>query len=748
MLFNNEWYMDKSEAQEKSLVVDAGAEAIMEECWIYGEDAERIDSNGNVCGVFWQETRGVFEELIVPDSVLRVDERAFYRHVGLRKISVLTNVTEIGKEAFKGCDGLSHVVAPLVPIGSIADPDSKMKLAMGFLLNRELYSAEVAKDYEAYIKKQKTKLLQAAQKYALSEAEAALGGLPSATMVPKEKVEKLNAEDAVLLLEKTVLTGTKDEIVSVIESYKPFELTARVLGFACRCRETEIVELLLGENATFSYESRKQITKYGLSHKPSGKEFVADFMLLMVVDNVWNKYLFGSMDKHYVRKDAKVVRSEFLKGEKDVSAVPDEMKMAPAEIRVANLKLLVKKGLLSKDNLNLLLYYTILEEQNELADVLSSMGAVIDVPWLLADAKHSDCISETNQYLDAMNEKTDERMLAVLSAFGAELEKIGKKMYLSDTIFNGLGGPIHASIARQLLKCGDDSGINKKPFMQRLVRIKGNSDVVAVVLEHGFVKTPKLRDELIELASKAKRTATVAVLMDYKNRTADPAAEARKAEAALSKELSASPDSVAEMKKKWIYKKKEDGTLIITAYKGDETEVVIPERIGKAVVTELDRQVFSVDAKRISNMAARKKIAKIVIPNTVQTIGSAAFWGCESLVEIEIPDSVTVMGTHMFTLCSALKNLKLSKNHRGEIADHFFSDCFSLETLTIPAGITGLGLCSMDGCKSLKEIHLSSGLERFWLCGLDRLKGVTIYAPKGSAAEKYAQEHQISFVEE
>lgn len=748
MLFNNEWYMDKSEAQEKVLTVDDGAQSIGSECWVYGEEVDRIDANGNYCGVFWQETKGIFEELIIPSSVTTLGERAFYRHVALKKLSVLENVTEIGREAFKGCDGLPFVVAPMVPVGMVADPDSKIKLAIGYLLNKELYKDAVAQEYDAYIKKQKSKLIQAAQKYALTEAAAMLDPAPTEKTVQPKKAAKLSAEDAVLLLERTVLTGSKEEIAAVIKAHKPFTMTARALGFACRCRDQEIVQLLLKEKADFSYTSRSQITKFGLAHKPSGKEFVADFALLMVVENIWNPYLFGAMDKYYVRKDAKTVYSPYLKTDKDVSTVPDEMKMVPAQTRIANMELLVKKKVLNKDELNVLLYYAVLEEQKEMSSALTEMCAVIDVPWMLADGNHGGCISEMNQYLDTMNEKPASRKLEVLGAFAAQLEKIGKKMYISDAIFTGLDGRTNAEIAQLLLTYGDDSSINKKQYMQQLVKLDAAPSVVALLLENGYVKTPKQRDELIALATEQKRTEILSVLMDYKNRTADLAQEAAKEAATIQKELTADPNSASELKKKWTTKKKEDGTLMITAYKGEDTEVIIPEKIGKAVVTELDAEVFSVRAQRINNADTRRKITKITIPETVQKIGNAAFWGCAKLEEIEIPDSVTKMGTHMFARCFKLRKLKLSKKHRGAIADHFFSDCESLEVLTIPNGVTALGLCAFSGCTALKEIHIGKGTKKFEFSWMDKLNGLTIYAPKGSAAEQYALQNNITFVEE
>ena len=47
------------------------------------------------------------------------------------------------------------------------------------------------------------------------------------------------------------------------------------------------------------------------------------------------------------------------------------------------------------------------------------------------------------------------------------------------------------------------------------------------------------------------------------------------------RELNASPDSVSELKKIWSYIKREDGTLVITSYKGDKTEVTYYHRLNR-----------------------------------------------------------------------------------------------------------------------------------------------------------------------
>lgn len=87
--------------------------------------------------------------------------------------------------------------------------------------------------------------------------------------------------------------------------------------------------------------------------------------------------------------------------------------------------------------------------------------------------------------------------------------------------------------------------------------------------------------------------------------------------------------SYAELKKLWKYEKREDGTLIIIGYKGKQTEIIVPEKIGKLPVTAIGEYAFSPNAARLSEeqAVARCRITKIVIPEGVLTIGENAFGG-------------------------------------------------------------------------------------------------------------------------
>lgn len=161
---------------------------------------------------------------------------------------------------------------------------------------------------------------------------------------------------------------------------------------------------------------------------------------------------------------------------------------------------------------------------------------------------------------------------------------------------------------------------------------------------------PKKRDEMIAYASEKKRTEIVAWLLEYKNRTADLAAEQRKAEKKLMRELNRAPDAVDALKKLWSYKKQEDGTLIITSYKGTDTEVTVPEKIGRSIVTAV--------GSAFSGMSG-DGTPKITLPKTLQYIESCAFHRLWGLEEIQIPDGVKAIGDFAFYECERIRDIEI-----------------------------------------------------------------------------------------
>ncbi len=150
---------------------------------------------------------------------------------------------------------------------------------------------------------------------------------------------------------------------------------------------------------------------------------------------------------------------------------------------------------------------------------------------------------------------------------------------------------------------------------------------------------------------------------------------------------------------------------------------------------EIGSGVVSIGASAFSSC---RGLANLVIPDNVGTIGDNCFYGCSGLASVEIGSGVVSIGASVFTGCSKLAAINLSEeNHsyaseegvlyskdmsellcypegKSErsfeipaevmvIAENAFSNS-SLQSVTIPVGVTTIGDKAFSGCNGLKEI--------------------------------------------
>lgn len=250
-----------------------------------------------------------------------------------------------------------------------------------------------------------------------------------------------------------------------------------------------------------------------------------------------------------------------------------------------------------------------------------------------------------------------------------DLESVAKLdfAYISRTLFEEIKEPLYFSdslnqvIAKYffnsevfscLLECYDQKKLNKTRIMKELIR-KNNVPLLEKCAEHGWLKSPSKRDEMIDYSAEQNRPECTAWLLEFKSRTADLKAERAKAEKKAERELNAAPDSASEMKKLWSWVKGEDGGLVITSYKGEETEVTVPAKIGKNSVTAIGDYALSPAAPRLPGDSVKRRAAtrKIVVPSSVKKIGEGAFGGVgyyhwtntpSQLNELVLPDTLDV----------------------------------------------------------------------------------------------------------
>lgn len=340
------------------------------------------------------------------------------------------------------------------------------------------------------------------------------------------------------------------------------------------------------------------------------------------------------------------------------------------------------------------------------------------------------------------------------------------------------GRSLNNAMLACLLECYDF----KKLFEARIFRAiieNDNAELLSLCAERGRLKKLRVCDEMIQYATEKGKRDCLAWLLDFENRNFDLAAERAKAEKKAEREFNAAPNSMTALKAVWRFRKREDGTIIITRYIGDRTEVSVPERIGKYPVTAIGKYAFS--PKEIYTTddihECQSTITKITLPNGIQSIGKGAFFACGNLTEMVIPDSVREINYGIFEWCTSLRFVKLPEGIT-EINPQMFWFCTALEKITIPRSVVKIGNLAFFKCDRLEEIVLPEGVEEigqqaFKNCNslktvvlpasvrrirnrhcenepprhifYDCLYVTAVVEPK-SYAEKYCQRNEINFV--
>lgn len=214
-----------------------------------------------------------------------------------------------------------------------------------------------------------------------------------------------------------------------------------------------------------------------------------------------------------------------------------------------------------------------------------------------------------------------------------QLQKQGKTLNITD-YFLEIVEPDY-KIMQLLLEKANCKRISKAKLLLEAVQ-NNLSSFVGLYLENGFLKNKEQYKELFEIASENCFIDIKNMLLEYNNKHFFESCN-ENVDFSMSSKI-----TVSEMKKIWQYKKKDDGSLLITGYKGNELYVEIPEKIGKETVSEIGEFAFSSHAPKLQAKVKqiRESIKEISIPQSVNCVATNAFVGCYNLKKLLLPNTV------------------------------------------------------------------------------------------------------------
>lgn len=124
----------------------------------------------------------------------------------------------------------------------------------------------------------------------------------------------------------------------------------------------------------------------------------------------------------------------------------------------------------------------------------------------------------------------------------------------------------------------------------------------------------------------------------------------------------------------------------------------------------IDGVLYDKEGKVLIRVPIAKSFSSFVIPETVVTIDSA-FEGCKSIESITIPNGVTRIGWSAFAGCDKLTTI-IIPDGVTVIGNDAFKDCVKLKSIKIPDGVSEISSGVFSGCRELSSITIPENVTR------------------------------------
>ena len=535
------------------------------------------------------------------------------------------------------------------------------------------------------------------------------------------------------LLEKAVFSNDKAEVEKIMGAYSPFEFTARALGIAIRFCDADMVKLLLDGGCSFEYELTPQLKR----------KYDCYIKVTNVADNKLNFML-------YLLPEYRATSPSYICNVTEG--------LAPSDERLKIVQLLFERGI----SLYELLYYSILYNDTSVFNKLLEIGVnelteyrqIIVCGLIPRNEQDSYLRAARVEFQKVLKGTTDTRVLrSILSNLVACIPTGKFELYPTDLYSDWDNSFItrycHGDVFDILVQHTNFVDRVKKWDLIAALIDQNNADGLRYGVSEGWLEKKNDADKLFKYAqSKGAGPEVIGVIMSANHDKADNTKEI-KTTVNANLVLDEKPLSATELKKLWTTQKLDDGTLLIKAYKGDESDVVVPGVIGKQSVSKIDRNAFNPEAERLTAIQRenRRNITSIILPDSITeipkffargleslervqlgqnttSIGEEAFSGCTKLKEINLPEGITEIKNRVFMSCSALETVGI-KGALSSIDSEAFCNCSSLSCIIIPDSVESIGTMAFYGCKELLSFTIPErvsiiGHLTFWGC--DKLK--------------------------
>ena len=176
------------------------------------------------------------------------------------------------------------------------------------------------------------------------------------------------------------------------------------------------------------------------------------------------------------------------------------------------------------------------------------------------------------------------------------------------------------------------------------------------------------------------------------------------------------------------------GESVIHEYDGRSKDVVIPNKLMGAVVTEIDDYAFF----------SQTELTSVSFENAtgLKRIGTDAFYGCTGFKNITIPSFITELGFGAFQDCKGLETATIGSGVTT-LSKQLFYGCTSLRRVILPDTMQSLDEMCLGNCDALAEVEIPDSVNAIadnFSIGSDKL---VLFCNEGSYTDTYANSNEL-----
>ena len=251
------------------------------------------------------------------------------------------------------------------------------------------------------------------------------------------------------------------------------------------------------------------------------------------------------------------------------------------------------------------------------------------------------------------------------------------------------------------------------PIKTIIKAIKDDHELIQAAMDEGWLNNPDHRDMLVKELRDDGRIQDVAWVMDY----------LKDAQWDFDESLN-DTCSLEEVQKNWEYTIK-DGYATLDRYIGEETDVIVPNRIDDIPVKTIGNAFLKFNVKDYDHELTLNEIKSIFFMEGIEEINADTCYALHSLEKVTLPSS-------------------LKKIHITDKRDMIFPFCWKIRELFIPKDVELFTLSSLWAL-NLKYLTFL-GNTRILMCQRKEMKDcreTTIIAHPGSQAWDFAEKHHL-----